>query len=738
MSDLTGTEDGTDGPVMRPPTQGEQAAAAGGREGQPTAPISIRSSIRNRLASVFETTELSPRQLEVFIDELLAMTAGSADAVLDLSDSALAELAQFYSNVGTLEQLGTGTTEQIEQAVEEVRVSTGQMGETDRQFGPYLAEEGEEGQEGQIVPTREGTGSTVGAMAGMIGRGNYGIQLGTDWSNEMQRSFPGGMQRKGRFVYSRDGAIVRPNEVLMPNGEKLSRSEYLRVVAIGGDSAYFSGFRSVQEGRNVERDRMQQLAGLQAEVTGSRSGDWLTVTDPDGTQRRVYTGARTGLNSPVNYQLAPLDEEGNTPLDERGVPIVIEVPAEQYDPDGAALEQSMFYESAGRDLSERRNARLLGDEDQIRTYRETANRTLDGMTFPEILAWMAGLSEDDLIAFQHKLWRAGFYGDGKPQWGLMSELDVGAFDSMVTAKINYGQDQSFDSFWEDMYAREAQYQTDEIAQQIADMETNLYAQVTDDMTLDSLIDQVSFNLLGQAKGAISPEQREQIKKSIQSQEYNHFLANDPSYLAAKEEQALIAQGPANDSTVTAFANAIMSGESGGDPSAVNPHSGAWGLFQFMPQTWATVTSRYGFDPNDRSPENQWAVATTYMNDLYGRFGNWWDVAVAWYAGENSESIGTYGRATSHNSAEQANDHPSIRKYADDAINRFNANMTGQAGGVSGAGVPAVNVHQIETLPSAEALIQEAIKNANPEEYGSELVANQGREFFNMLLGAQQG
>ena len=35
-------------------------------------------------------------------------------------------------------------------------------------------------------------------------------------------------------------------------------------------------------------------------------------------------------------------------------------------------------------------------------------------------------------------------------------------------------------------------------------------------------------------------------------------------------------------------------ESYGDPEAYNPYSGASGLFQFLPSTWATASPRAGF------------------------------------------------------------------------------------------------------------------------------------------------
>jgi soluble lytic murein transglycosylase-like protein len=39
---------------------------------------------------------------------------------------------------------------------------------------------------------------------------------------------------------------------------------------------------------------------------------------------------------------------------------------------------------------------------------------------------------------------------------------------------------------------------------------------------------------------------------------------------------------------------VIQCESLGDPDAYNPYSGASGLFQFLPATWATVSPRAGF------------------------------------------------------------------------------------------------------------------------------------------------
>jgi len=40
--------------------------------------------------------------------------------------------------------------------------------------------------------------------------------------------------------------------------------------------------------------------------------------------------------------------------------------------------------------------------------------------------------------------------------------------------------------------------------------------------------------------------------------------------------------------MAAFETCVISRESGGNPQAVNPYSGAGGLFQFLPSTWASL------------------------------------------------------------------------------------------------------------------------------------------------------
>jgi len=59
--------------------------------------------------------------------------------------------------------------------------------------------------------------------------------------------------------------------------------------------------------------------------------------------------------------------------------------------------------------------------------------------------------------------------------------------------------------------------------------------------------------------------------------------------AATQPSAPQPQAPAASTVgLSAFESCVISAESGGNPTAVNPVSGAGGLFQFLPSTWASL------------------------------------------------------------------------------------------------------------------------------------------------------
>lgn len=63
----------------------------------------------------------------------------------------------------------------------------------------------------------------------------------------------------------------------------------------------------------------------------------------------------------------------------------------------------------------------------------------------------------------------------------------------------------------------------------------------------------------------------------------------------------------------------MQAESGGVVRAVSP-TGAMGLMQIMPDTWAELRLRYGLGPDPYDPHDNIIAGTAYLRELLDRFG----------------------------------------------------------------------------------------------------------------------
>lgn len=70
--------------------------------------------------------------------------------------------------------------------------------------------------------------------------------------------------------------------------------------------------------------------------------------------------------------------------------------------------------------------------------------------------------------------------------------------------------------------------------------------------------------------------------------------------------------------------AIIDCESNGDPDAVNPYSGAAGLFQFLPSTWETTASKAGFQGASVFDPEANIGAAAWLANRYQELGmNYW-------------------------------------------------------------------------------------------------------------------
>lgn len=121
---------------------------------------------------------------------------------------------------------------------------------------------------------------------------------------------------------------------------------------------------------------------------------------------------------------------------------------------------------------------------------------------------------------------------------------------------------------------------------------------------------------------------------------------------------------AQDLTIDQFMAALAEVESGGNPYARNPDSGAYGLFQIMPSNWGPwsreAEAAYGLPPgslSEQTPENQYMVARAKIQSLLDKYNNFEDVAAIWYSGSplgaNADAPQFYN----------GNQYPSIRDYA---------------------------------------------------------------------------
>ena len=66
--------------------------------------------------------------------------------------------------------------------------------------------------------------------------------------------------------------------------------------------------------------------------------------------------------------------------------------------------------------------------------------------------------------------------------------------------------------------------------------------------------------------------------------------------------------------------AIIDCESNGDPDAVNPYSGASGLFQFLPSTWATTSSNAGYEGSSPFDPEASIASAAWLADRYQQLG----------------------------------------------------------------------------------------------------------------------
>lgn len=369
------------------------------------------------------------------------------------------------------------------------------------------------------------------------------------------------------------------------------------------------------------------------------------------------------------------------------------------------------------------------------------------VTPSQVLALLNNMDGDYLTSLQQKLFDAGLYtaigGEGTmPSWG---QADVNTRQAVMklfeSAALSPDEpvDRVLARLTEDHLARM------EMAPGGPGSEAGVPAElvnvpdfapeITSAETLGSAIDDIAQDLFGQ----FVPEDRKQAliaklqerETSIQRTEWERSTGDIRRQAGAQYElnlQNVAAEG--GGAEIDAFMAAIANQESGGNYGAVNADSGAYGKFQIMPANWGPWATRAGLGPNaQRTPENQELVAKRIMMDYYQQFGNWRDVAVAWYAGP--------GRVDQlRDSTRPQGRYPSIARYADQIMDRFaqlKGRPTGQAAGgglfeVGGGELPPIE--RFDPAAEAEAIL----KAQDPVGWEAHAFGERATEFYSLLGG----
>lgn len=358
------------------------------------------------------------------------------------------------------------------------------------------------------------------------------------------------------------------------------------------------------------------------------------------------------------------------------------------------------------------------------------------MTPSQALAMLNTMDDDNLMRLQQEMYEAGLYGEDLPSWGVADARTRQAFI--------------------DMFAQNAQ-NTDEpietMLNRLADERINrgealgeggasgtggkgplvipdFKPEITSEATLNEQIDEIARSLRGEFA---NPQEKSDLVKRLQARELEVQRQNYDRDVAglrgqAGQEQGLPEEG-AGSEEIDAFMAAISGQESGGNYGARNAGSGASGKYQIMPANWPSWAQRAGLPRNaPQTPQNQEIVARRVMLDYFEQFGNWRDVAVAWYAGPGNVGL--------RNSSRPQRGGPSIRSYADTVMNRFSANrqMAGQAGTTyTGPEVGGMQFDPTQTFdPEAEA--REILKAQDPAGWQAHEFGQRAIDFYGLLGG----
>jgi hypothetical protein len=349
------------------------------------------------------------------------------------------------------------------------------------------------------------------------------------------------------------------------------------------------------------------------------------------------------------------------------------------------------------------------------------------LTPSKAMALLNAMDEDYLVGLQQQMWDAGLYtavGEGaRPDWGRADPVTQKAFQQLFI-EASLDPRQPLQQVLADLAERNITNLGDVPGAPGSStaQAPDFTPQVASTETLGRLIDELAANLLGEnvddkTKADLIARLQGQ-ETDVQRKQYEQDLANF---------QATPATGGAPGmEDIDIFMQAISGLESGGNYQAENERTGAYGRFQIMPSNWAPWAARAGLGPGaPRTPENQEIVAKRIMMDYYAQFGNWRDVAVAWFAGPGA--VGQPG------AMERSDGNITVAEYSNRILDKMAALKGGAAGIAAGATMGGQEYPAIERFdPAAEA--EAALKAANPNAWFGHQWGNRATEFYNLLAG----
>lgn len=469
------------------------------------------------------------------------------------------------------------------------------------------------------------------------------------------------IDRLGDRAMNRGRALITPWNAAERTGSVVGAG-YKRIA--GGNVGY-----GMSAGQKMRRDQIRDALGLGAAF---EQAGFLNATNDENT------GAFTGFETSSMYR------------------------------------DFRFGPGAGGPQAQRAGSSLVGRNLTMMT----------GMSVRDVMEFYASLSEDELVKLQTEMVDAGLYGDNTPQLGYR---DANTAEALTSLMIGWAQnpDKSLPDIMKDLKSKRSAELREKMAEKygsgvgvVSDEVANI--SVTDTNTLSSLADRVAVELLGKQ---LDPDRKAQLVAQIQDEEKSYKMGQATT--AFNQDVAKATKAAGGPADIDQFISALIGQESGGNANAVNADSGAMGLGQIMPENWGPWAAEAGVNPADFSPANQMKVIRHKIAQYYETYGNWRDVAIAWYGGaggvQRVRAGGGYGDEAGY---------PSLRAYADSVLSKMNASTGASLAQPS----PTLGFNVTEDLGSDEARIRRRIIEQEPLRYASQNVAKQAEGFFSLLRG----